>query len=546
MALPAAAQRHSAHGKADSGSYGMGWSVTGGFVFPKPTAAPGLRTPSVDGDLIACTTGKPVSAGGPGLDILYKFRGGASGLWGGAGDQCEPAVADGFIAGLVRDGGDSIATFDPAKQTAVQVSDAAAVSPSSPAFDGSTVAWVDHRNGNADIYARSFDTATGQPVGDAFPVCTAAGDQIDPAVSGDSVVWQDARSGHDHIYACSLTTMSEIPVCTAPGDQRAPDVDGQTVVWQDSRGGQWDIYSYGLGTKAEKPICTARSRQVRPAVSGDLVVWQDYQPLYVQEDQGPTFRWAGHSSLPTASLQASPWSSCGGRHKGQTNWRPAVSDGTVVWEHTVPGLPAGATRIFMGRVHDMWAYGYTRTPDREYINVPALTFSFEIALCPHPPVTEVGVSFGRNDWQEEYTWFPFAPQVSVPIPGGDGRKSYMVTLRDSTSREPGASGSDFILDTHGPSCWAPSPVSGRQGGTAVLPYRVTDKLSPQARATVTILHEDGTVARILGTRLVPTGAVLTRTIDCDLIPGTYTLQVTAKDLAGNQQVRTGTTTLTVR
>ena len=94
-------------------------------------------------------------------------------MWGGPGDQTQPAVSQGLIAGLDRG---HIAVFDPAEAAAVAVSDPAAV-PSWPAFSGSVVVWQDHRGADWDIYARRFDRATGQPTGDVFPVCTAAGDQ---------------------------------------------------------------------------------------------------------------------------------------------------------------------------------------------------------------------------------------------------------------------------------------------------------------------------------------------------------------------------------
>ena len=80
----------------------------------------------------------------------------------------------------------------------------------------------------------------------------------------------------------------------------------------------------------------------------------------------------------------------------------------------------------------------------------------------------------------------------------------------------------------------------------MLTYKVTDKTSPQARATVSVLREDGSVARTLRPRLVSTGKLVQRTIDCDLDPGTYTVEVTATDEAGNEQARIGTTTLTVK
>ena len=147
-------------------------AVTGLNPFPRPTAAPGLRAPSIDGTLIACVTGDAAPwPDQPGLSIRYKFRGGAAGVWGGAGDRWAPAVSDGLIAGIHDN---LVEVFDPVSSTAVTVSDTDTAY-STVAFSGSLVVWDDRRNGNSDIYARRFDRETGQPAGDVFAICTAPG-----------------------------------------------------------------------------------------------------------------------------------------------------------------------------------------------------------------------------------------------------------------------------------------------------------------------------------------------------------------------------------
>ena len=188
-------------------------------------------------------------------------------MWGGPGYQTQPAVSQGLIAGLDRG---HIAVFDPAEALAVAVSDPAAV-PSWPAFSGSIVVWQDHRGADWDIYARRFDRATGQPSGDVFPVCTAAGDQTSPSVDGDLVVWQDARGGSSDIYAYAVPTAQESAICTATGAQLAPDVSGQVVVWQDHRGRNWDVYARDLSTSAEWRASDGGGDQTQPAVSDSFV-----------------------------------------------------------------------------------------------------------------------------------------------------------------------------------------------------------------------------------------------------------------------------------
>ena len=148
-------------------------------------------------------------------------------------------------------------------------------------------------------------------------------------------------------------------------------------------------------------------------------------------------------------------------------------------------------------------------------------------VCPNPPVSEVGFSFEDWDsWLGDYAWQPFAPSVAVQLPGGDGRKDYTVSLKDSAGRTPGGSGSEVILDTHGPSCWAPYPVTARSGAYAKLPYKVTDKLSPRAKGAIAITRADGSVVRTLPARWVAHRQVARAPrLDCDLLPGLYQFSV---------------------
>jgi beta propeller repeat protein len=546
VAAPAGAQRHSVRRSADNMSYGVSWSVRALNLFPRPTAAPGLRAPSIDGTLIACQTGsaaaRPDQAG---LSIRYKFRGGAAGVWSGAGDRWAPAVSDGLIAGIHDN---VVEVFDPVSGTAVPVSDTDAVY-ATVAFSGSLVVWDDRRNSSPDIYARRFDRATGQASGDAFAICVAPHTQKNPAVGDGVVVWQDQRAGDWDIYAYDLNEQREYAVCTAPGDQTRPDVHGGTVVWQDSRRGQWDIYACDLASMEEIAICTSRAAQVRPAVSGDLIIWQDYRPRYVQMDDQPTRRYDSPLvyaySRTAGETLAEVWS----QYEGARQTNPDVSGSLMVWEDDMPPtLPKGAKRIAGGVLGELWAYGYSISPDTQYVRSPDLTFAFDVRVCPDPPVSEVGFAFdeGGNWPGEDYTWQPFAPSLAVQLPGGDGRKGYMISLRDAAGHTPGGSGSEIILDTHGPSCWAPYAATARSGGYATLRYKITDKLSPEARVVVTITRSDGSVVSKLPTRRVATGKLVERRVSADLLRGVYTFNVSATDLAGNPQVRIGTNRLVVR
>ena len=115
-----------------------------------------------------------------------------------------------------------------------------------------------------------------------------------------------------------------------------------------------------------------------------------------------------------------------------------------------------------------------------------------------PPVTEVGfVVNERNYSTSGLVWQPFSPQVTITLPGGDGLKYFALSFKDSSGKTNGAEGSSVILDTHGPACWTPSPMTAPEGGTALLRYKVTDKWSRYAKVTITLLREDGTEVRVL-------------------------------------------------
>ena len=359
VAAPAVGLRHTTRSVSGDMYYSMSWGGTLLIPFSKASSPPGLQTPSIDGQLVACTTGKAASTTtGTGLDIRYKTLGGKSSLWGGPGDQLQPAVSDGLIAGLDQG---LIEVFDPASGIAVPVSDVAASYPFDPAFSGSVVVWEDHRNGATDIYGRTFDRATGQPAGDAFPICTAPGQQTNPAIDGDTVVWQDSRNDGWDIYAYDLTDQREYAVCTAPGDQADPDLSGGLVVWQDSRRGQWDIYSYDLTKAGESPVCVDRGAQTRPAVSSDLIVWQDAPPRCVQP---------GRPARPAVHTSSRLRYSIPAKHQLDEIWggyirtaRRSRRSAAVTWSTRIrPSRPPGVTRISCVKFDGVWAYGYSISP----------------------------------------------------------------------------------------------------------------------------------------------------------------------------------------
>ena len=174
------------------------------------------------------------------------------------------------------------------------------------ASDGASylTAWVDYRNGNADIYGIRTD-AGGQALdARAFAVCVAESAQTAPAVAYDGtnylVVWEDRRGANrPDIFAARVSRSGTvldpggIPVDTHPHEQAQPaaafDGTNYMIVWQDDRRGtNWEDICGKRFTPGGLVLDTARIAidttsaqwQLHPAVAFDganyLVVWEDH------------------------------------------------------------------------------------------------------------------------------------------------------------------------------------------------------------------------------------------------------------------------------
>src|SRR6266576_3763455 len=67
-----------------------------------------------------------------------------------------------------------------------------------------------------------------------------------PAISGERVAWLDGRNGTADIYMLDLASGTERRITTDPNDQFAPAISGDRIVWQDYRNGNADIYMFDL------------------------------------------------------------------------------------------------------------------------------------------------------------------------------------------------------------------------------------------------------------------------------------------------------------
>ncbi len=101
------------------------------------------------------------------------------------------------------------------------------------------------------------------------------------------------------------------------------------------------------------------------------------------------------------------------------------------------------------------------------------------------------------------------------------------------------------IDTVGPTTVA-KPASGRKGKTIALEYRVSDNLSPRAKAvTLTVRNSHNKVVKIfrLGTEKVSARHVVEWTPKAK---GVYRFAVSGKDLAGNRQTKAGSARIAVK
>ena len=103
----------------------------------------------------------------------------------------------------------------------------------------------------------------------------------------------------------------------------------------------------------------------------------------------------------------------------------------------------------------------------------------------------------------------------------------------------------MTVDTRGPRCSAHDEVVPH-GGKARLEYRVADEPSPTVRATLTVVDEQGRVVRRYVDAASRVGSRHTRQLTLRLPKGHYVWTVTAVDLAGNLQERSGSARLIVR
>jgi hypothetical protein len=135
--------------------------------------------------------------------------------------------------------------------------------------------------------------------------------------------------------------------------------------------------------------------------------------------------------------------------------------------------------------------------------------------------------------------------AAKPVVSTNGLTRVWFYSRDTAGNDETAKSLSVRIDTTRPVTKALAKATVRRGGKVTLRLRVNDAVSPKATVTVKI-YKGAALKRTLRLGLRRTNAEIRYSYTCRLARGTYTWKVYATDLAGNQQVKIGYKTLTVR
>ena len=433
-----------------------------------------------------------------------------------------------------------------------------------PALSSPYAVWEDHRNGNGDIYGYDFGTDT------VFPICTDPHEQRRPRIDGDWVVWQDERHGSWDIYGYDLATHTEAPICVEAHDQTWPDVCGDLVVWVDRRYGDKDIIAYDRAADFEFPVCLDTADQDQPSVSDRFVVWRDLRDAsetgadiwafdLTTSLERPVCQVAAEQKEPRVAADLVVWSDARSVLLGNS-WNVYGADLTTGDELALAAAAGWQGQPAIDGWRTVWAdsrnskyvriFGADLTPWTTRLRIndgAAWTNSAKVKLNPYAR-GKAGIVTQMMLWNEGAVgvWEAYTTTKSPwYLAAGDGPKTVHALFQDIGANISPSASASITLDTHGPTCKVPTAVSVAQGGRGSIGYRVDDNLAPKAKVTIRVKRSGATVLiLILGKRV--TGKLLHQPFLCDLAPGTYKIAVYAQDLAGNDQSKVGTNTLTVR
>lgn len=224
--------------------------------------------PAIAGNLVVYTDFSGVDA-----DVWYTdlTTGLAHPITTAPGDQQLTGVAGNKIVFTDWNAMD-VLVFDVTDHTTINITNAAGSNSLDPAISGDLVAWIDDRDGNAEIYAYNLSTYEARRITNA-PLLV---DQS-PAVGGELIVWERCDSYTCDVFVYDWATSATRQLTATPwASERFPDVFGRTVVFQREQGTpiDKDVVAVNLDAAGEKVLALAGDQE-NAHISGDFVSFND-------------------------------------------------------------------------------------------------------------------------------------------------------------------------------------------------------------------------------------------------------------------------------
>jgi hypothetical protein len=123
---------------------------------------------------------------------------------------------------------------------------------SDPTTNGTAVAWLDDRNGQADIY--SIRLRNGLPNGPETALVSDMLEEFNPRYSSGGLIWNvyDPLTGVDimgvEVIENNRTRGGGSVILVPAADQAWPDMDNGVIVFGDNRSGEYDLYAVRVVT----------------------------------------------------------------------------------------------------------------------------------------------------------------------------------------------------------------------------------------------------------------------------------------------------------
>ena len=263
---------------------------------------------------------------------------------------------------------------------------------------GATVLWSEQRNGNWDIFARSYSPVDGK-LGAERRITSDPGSDINVVASGGYIAWQGRRKEGFDIFASRLEG-EPVRVSTSDANDWRPSIatDSKGTAWI-----AWDTYDAGNydillrrfdGENIEDPIAVAVSPrfEARPSVAVDARdrVWIAFEDSDEGWGKDAGDRWTGKQAAPLYVTK---------------NVLVRVWDGALKRTATPPRAPT------VDSVHDDPRIA---TSQRHRISIPRIALDNGgrpwVFFRKHPLQT------GRGERWRSYAAYLAGEEWSAPIP----------------------------------------------------------------------------------------------------------------------------------